>query len=177
MTFNKPQSSWAADNELCRRSSRLQIQCQSTITPRGSQFCRRHVRDRPTCGRRQLEYRAALPAALASTATWNLAAHLVGAGLFLVGFSALVFVVTAIPAILVNLHFVNSCSLSCLCSLKNLLQWVFAGLFIEGAHRDRPRLSYHLHQELSAFQSYHMYCCVADCQANDAGAATSSQDT
>ncbi|EIE18818.1 hypothetical protein COCSUDRAFT_59748 [Coccomyxa subellipsoidea C-169] len=42
---------------------------------------------------------SAIPAALASAATWNLAGLLVGAGLFLAGVSALIFVVTAIPAI------------------------------------------------------------------------------
>ncbi|CAL8463806.1 g3340 [Coccomyxa elongata] len=46
----------------------------------------------------------AIPAALASAATWNLAGLLVGAGLFLAGLAAIIFVISAIPAIVTARH-------------------------------------------------------------------------
>ncbi len=60
-------------------------------------------------GRRRTECAAALPTLfLASSASSNLAGLLMGCGLFIFGLAALIFVIAAIPAILVGLR-------SCVC--------------------------------------------------------------
>lgn len=53
--------------------------------------------------RRPIMGTATIPAALASAATWNLAGLLVGTGFFLAGLAAIIFVIFAIPAIVVLL--------------------------------------------------------------------------